>query len=113
MIVKNVEPNGRSFASARPFKTAAIACSRMPKCMLRPLGVVGPRSPAPSNVRRVLVEGARSAEPPTTQAFRVRLERRQVAIPAVGEITTLDAVDLVGELGVFAPVAGEHRRPLL
>ena len=62
--MKNVAPNGRSFDSDMPFTTAAIACSRMPKCRLRPPGVPGSKSPAPSNLSVVLFDGPRSAEPP-------------------------------------------------
>ena len=43
-----------------------MACSRMPKWRLRP-GPSGPKSPAPGNLSRVLVDGARSAEPPISQ----------------------------------------------
>ena len=47
-----------------PFAIAAIACSRMPKWKLRPPRLAASKSPAPSNVRCVFVDGARSAEPP-------------------------------------------------
>ena len=47
--------------------TAPIACSRMPKCMLRPPSVSASRSPAPSNKSRVFVDGERSAAPPISQ----------------------------------------------
>ena len=42
--------------------TAPMACSRMPKWKFRPPRLSAWKSPAPSNVRRVLVEGARSAD---------------------------------------------------
>src|SRR5258706_238790 len=44
-----------------------MACSRMPKCMLRPPYESASKSPAPSKVMRVLVDGVRSAEPPISQ----------------------------------------------
>src|SRR5260370_4762510 len=42
-----------------------MACSRTPKCRFRPESV-GVKSPAPAKVRRVLVEGVRSADPPSS-----------------------------------------------
>ena len=64
-----------------------MACSRMPKCMLRPPRVAASNSPAPSKVRRVLVEGARSAAPPISQGtfwarmLRILPEESRVAMP--------------------------------
>ena len=60
---------GRTFESDRPFSTAPMACSRMPKWMLRP-----PTCPPAGRRRRrtsmrVLVEGARSAEPPISHGI--------------------------------------------
>src|SRR5215472_3835710 len=55
--------------------------------MLRPLYSFGKKSPAPSKVRLVLLDLARSAEPPTIQgmflarAFRVLPELSRVAMP--------------------------------
>ena len=48
---------------AMPFEIAPIACSRTPKCMLRPLGSSGEKEPLPAT--SVLFDSARSAEPPT------------------------------------------------
>src|SRR6185503_132096 len=41
------------------------------------------------------------------------LERRQVAIPALGKLAPLDAVELVGQRRMLTPVAVEHREPCL
>ena len=57
----------RSLVSAMPLAMAAEACSRMPKWRLRPDRSSGWKSPAPSKMSRVLVEGDRSAEPPRSQ----------------------------------------------
>ena len=48
-----------------PLQAAAMPCSRMPKWKLRPAGVAAAKSPAPGT--SVIVEGARSAEPPRNQ----------------------------------------------
>ena len=93
-----------------------------------PLG--GLEVPAPSKVRWVFVDGERSAEPPMQprQALRegvehlaggvaagdalgVGRERRQGAVPAVGQLAALDAVELVREAGVLGPVRVEERLP--
>ena len=57
---------GRSLVSAMPLAMAAEACSRIPKCRFRPGRSSGWKSPAPSKMSLVLVEGDRSAEPPTS-----------------------------------------------
>src|SRR5436190_24119281 len=85
--MRKPEPKGRILESDRPLRIAPIACSRMPKCRLRPAGLAKLKSPAPSNVRRVLQEGARSAEPPISQGtFLARIlstlpEESRVAKP--------------------------------
>src|SRR5262249_51579957 len=64
-----------------------MACSRMPKCMLRPPGSPRSRLPAPSKVSLVLVEGARSPAPPSSQGTRLAIalrtlpEASRVAMP--------------------------------
>ena len=97
-----------------------MACSRMPKCRLRPPWLSASKSPAPSNVSRVLVDGARSAEPPISHgtffasgvehlaggvarghALGVGREGRQVLVPALGQLAVLHPVELVGQLGVL------------
>src|SRR5262245_47758772 len=72
--MRKPEPNGRTLDNDRPLRMAPMACSRMPKWRLRPPAQAPPceggerevaeKSPAPSKVRRVLHDGARSAEPP-------------------------------------------------
>ena len=81
------------------------------------------KSPAPSNVRRVLVDGARSAAPPISQgtfraiAFKTMPDEMRVAIPlasagkavsaripAFGKLAMLHPVELVGQLGVLGPI---------
>ena len=64
--MRNPDPYGRIFDSERPLRIAPIACSRTPKCRLRPAGESAWRSPAPGAVIAVFVEGVRSAEPPTS-----------------------------------------------
>ena len=106
-----------------PLRMAPIACSRMPKWRLRPAYSPAWKSPAPSKVSRVLVDGARSAAPPISQgtfwaiALRTRPDEirvaipllsvgkgRQVRVPAVGELTMLHPVELVGQFGMLGPV---------
>jgi hypothetical protein len=48
------------------FGWGPVACSRMPKWRFRPAAFSALKSPVPSNVRRVLHEGPRSAEPPSS-----------------------------------------------
>src|SRR5208282_3962854 len=64
-----VEPYARTFDRDIPLTIAPIACSRMPKWKLRALYWPASKSPAPSKVRRVFVEGYRSAEPPISQGW--------------------------------------------
>jgi hypothetical protein len=49
----------------------------------------------------------------TPEALRVGLERRQVAVPAAGQVAPLHPIELVRELRVIASIAGQHRRPRL
>src|SRR5665811_267686 len=73
--------------SAIPLSTPPIACSRTPKCTLRPPGVSfwnHPHSREPHSLSSVLFEGARSAEPPI----------RVGAVPATA-FSTLPEADLV------------------
>src|ERR1017187_6018117 len=65
--MKKPDQKERSLVSDIPLAMAAEACSRTPKCMLRPPGVAGCRSPAPLKSRRVKVEGSKSAAPPSNQ----------------------------------------------
>src|SRR4029453_8140185 len=67
--MKKVAPKARSFDSESPLTAAAIACSRMPKCRFLPPGVPGSKSPAPSNVRVVLLGEPRSADPPSSHGM--------------------------------------------
>src|SRR6516225_2610750 len=70
-----------------PLVAAPMPCSRTPKWTLRPANSSGKNSPAPSNTRLLLLDLARSAEPPTSQgifwarAFRVLPELSRVAMP--------------------------------
>ena len=54
-------PERAQLGERQPLTIAAIACSRMPKCRLRPPGVPASKSPAPSNLSVVLLDGPRSA----------------------------------------------------
>src|SRR5258708_17243624 len=67
--MKKVAPKARSFDNESPLTAAAIACSRMPKCRFLPPGVPGSKSPAPSNVKVVLLDEPRSADPPMSQGM--------------------------------------------
>ena len=100
-----------------------MACSRMPKCMLRPRGAVGleiarpfegqPRlggrgqvgraADQPGNVLRERVEhlARRIAR---GQALGIRRKRGHVRVPAFGQLAVLHAVELIGQLGVLGPV---------
>ena len=60
----------RTLLRARPFAMQPAACSRTPKCRLRPARSCDEKCPAPSNVNAVLVEGARSAAPPSSHGTR-------------------------------------------
>ena len=130
--IRKVDQNGRTLDSARPFATAAPANSRTPRCRLRPPGSSGPKSPAPSKTRRVLVEGARSADPPTSHGTRGAIalstlpEESRLASPLAsagnsgssasqpsGRRPVLHAVELLGELRVLGAVAFERRHPLV
>ncbi len=85
--MRKPDQNGRSFERASPFVIAADANSRTPKWKLRPPRSAGPKSPAPSKVNRVFVEGARSAAPPTSHgtpcatAFSTCPEESRLASP--------------------------------
>ncbi len=70
------------------------ACSRTPKCRLRPPRSATEKSPACANVISVFVEGARSADPPTSHgtfgaiAFSTLPEasRPAMPLPSVGKV---------------------------
>ena len=72
---------------AIPLETAAAACSRIPKCRLRPERESSSKPPAPGKVRLVLVDGDRSAEPPSEprdrlgQAVEDLAEESRLAMP--------------------------------
>ena len=117
--------------SANPLLIAPAACSRTPKCRLRPARLSGWKSPAPSKVRRDLLDGARSEEPPISHGtrcatmlstfwlvsrpaapFGIRWILGQVGIPVLGQLATLHLVELVGELRVFLAVRGKQLVPV-
>src|SRR6516165_11302921 len=85
--MRNPDPKGLSFESARPFKMAPMACSRIPKCRFRPEGLPAWKSPASAKVKRVLVDGERSAEPPSSHGkfgamvFKTLADASRPAIP--------------------------------
>src|SRR5512138_2052192 len=85
--MRKPEPKGRTLESESPLRMAPIACSRIPKCRFRPAGLVSLKSPAPSNVSRVLHDGERSADPPITHgtvratAFKTTPEVSLLALP--------------------------------
>src|SRR5580765_3371146 len=85
--MKKPAPKGRTFDSDIPLQMAVIACSRMPKWKLRPPYEPASKSPAPSKVSRVFVEGKRSAAPPISHgtvwhtAFSTLPEESRVARP--------------------------------
>ncbi len=107
-----------------------MACSRMPKWRLRPAGFSALKSPAPSNVRRVLHEGAeirRAAEQPrhvlgedvqhlargvpARDPLGVGGERRQAAVPAVRQLAAQHAVAVLGEFRILLAVLFELGPP--
>src|SRR6516225_1154647 len=67
--MKNVEPKPRILDSDNPLTDALIACSRIPKCRFLPPGVSAWKLPAAAKVNAVLLDGARSAEPPSNQGM--------------------------------------------
>src|SRR4026207_1881456 len=83
--MRKPDQNGRSFESARPSAIAGEANSRTPKWKLRPERSPGVKSPAPSNVSRVFVEGARSAAPPPSPGPRSATAGRSRPEGAAGE----------------------------
>ena len=104
-----------------------MACSRMPKWRLRPRWLPAWKSPAPSNVSRVLVDGARSAAPPISHgtflatAFSTFPEESRVAIPLAsgakggtslsqpsGSSRCCIAIQLLGEFRILFPVLAER-----
>src|SRR5712691_11155183 len=125
--MKNVAPKARSFDNESPLTAAAIACSRMPKCRFLPPGVPGSKSPAPSNIKVVLVDGLRSADPPSSQGMfcastlSTLPEASRPAMPlgSAGkpgspsgrQLTPLHQVDLGRELRIFRPVSREQLSP--
>ena len=107
-----------------------MACSRMPKCRLRPPGSSGSSSPAPLNVKFVLVDGERSAAPPISHgtrsrdgvehlaggfargdAFVVGGNAGKIGVPAGGQFAGQEQIDLARRLRIFLPVGGEGRLP--
>jgi len=106
-----------------------MACSRIPKWRLRPAGFSALKSPAPSNVRRVLQEGPRSAEPPSSHGTFLartfstgprhpgspspwrRRERRQAAVPSVRQLAAQHAVAVLREFWILAAVLLEFGPP--
>src|ERR1019366_7554371 len=85
--MKKPDQKERNLVSDIPLAIAADACLRTPKCMLRPPGLSGCRSPAPSKSSRVNVEGSRSAAPPSNQgtdwatALRTLPDDSRLAMP--------------------------------
>src|SRR3989338_3569750 len=75
-----------------PLIMPPIACSRTPKCILRPDGFLKLKSPQP--LRVVIVDGERSAEPP------IKLGR----MPAIAFIALPDAL-----LVAMLPSSGLNR----
>ena len=109
-----------------------MACSRIPKCRLRPPYLSASKSPAASNVRRVLVDGERSAEPPISEgkccamAFSTLPEESRVARPFVsaaklgrsashprGSSRFCNLLDFVAKVWVFGSVRLHKLRPAL
>src|ERR1700716_3230261 len=83
--MRKPEPKARILDKASPFRIAPMACSRTPKCMLRPPRLSASRSPAPSKVRRVLVDGSETAAPRKSRGVfgRGREARRAADEPGV------------------------------
>ena len=79
---------------------------------LRRGGEVGGAANEPGHGARDRVQDLRGGIAPA-DALRVRLERRQVPIPALGQLAPLDAVELVRQRRMLTPVSGEHREPPL
>ena len=99
-----------------------MACSRMPKCMLRPAQFSGSKFPAPSMF--VWVLGARSAEPPIIsgrrgprtaivfpEAMRVAIgpsaggECREVGVPTLRKLPVHDPLEFRGQVRVFLRIS--------
>ena len=102
----------------------------MPKWRFLPARCSALKSPAPSKVRRVLHEGPRSADPPSShgtfsastfnvlarcvagrEAFGIRDECRQSLVPAVRQLAPQHAIAVVGELWILALVPLEPGPP--
>src|SRR5258708_1194958 len=87
-----------------------MPCSRTPKWMLRPLYSLVKKSPAPSKTRLVLLDLARSAEPPTSQGI--------FCARALGTLPELSRVAMpfgsAGKFGRFlSEPSGSARRCIL
>ena len=116
-----------------PLTAAHMACSRTPKCILRPWYRRACRAGSRRRRRRpdrVLVLGDRSAAPPISQgicwamAFSTLPDASRVAMPlafggktgsavfpSVRQLPLADAVDLLGQIGILGAIALEHRLP--
>src|SRR5258705_2363131 len=87
MKMKKVAEKGRSLDKESRFTIAAIECSLIPKCRFFPVGLSAWKSPAPANVRVVLFDGPRSADPPRNHGmfcastFRTFPDASRPAIP--------------------------------
>ncbi len=103
-------PIGPNLDFAQAIENGAMACSRTPKCRFRPPGFWADMLPAPSKVSRVLVEGARSADPPRIQgtwratalrtlpeesrdgqSLGIGREAGQILVPFLGQLPVLHA----------------------
>ena len=115
-----------------PLTIAAMACSRMPKCRLRPPGLPGSKSPAPSNFSVRLgrrCEVGRAAEEPGNvlgehvqhlargvaagDALGIRREARQVAVPVLRAArAAASGRSRWRAPGMLRRVVGEQRLPV-
>src|SRR3954451_6051034 len=101
--MKKVEPYGLTMPpwTPRPLTIEPIACSRMPKAMLRP-DCVREKSPPPTN--SVFVDSTRAAAPPSYDGTAL-LNACMTAFPA-SRVASDSPASHVG--GVHAPMRPLH-----
>src|SRR5579875_1363255 len=96
---------------ATPLSAAAMACSRTPKCTLRPAKFARENTPAPLSWAKV--DSVRSAAPPKRLSTRrlargqrlARSKARQPLVPARGQLARLRRLEAARQLGIDLRIA--------